>query len=45
MKLCIHALTDKYGNHYAVAELFLGVPLFPGTSEYNQLALITHVLG
>jgi dual specificity protein kinase YAK1 len=28
-----------------VVELFLGLPLFPGTSEYNQLSRITEMLG
>lgn len=27
------------------AELFLGLPLFPGTSEYNQLARIIEMQG
>ncbi|KAI7876951.1 kinase-like protein [Lichtheimia hyalospora FSU 10163] len=36
---------DMWSLGCILAELFLGVPLFPGTSEYNQLALITHVLG
>jgi dual specificity protein kinase YAK1 len=26
-------------------ELFLGLPLFPGTSEYNQLTRIIEMLG
>lgn len=26
-------------------ELFLGLPLFPGTSEYNQITRITDMLG
>jgi len=28
-----------------VVELFLGLPLFPGSSEYNQVARITEMLG
>lgn len=28
-----------------VAELFLGLPLFPGSSEYNQLFRIVEMLG
>lgn len=27
------------------AELFLGLPLFPGSSEYNQLSRIVEMLG
>lgn len=26
-------------------ELFLGLPLFPGTSEYNQITRIVDLLG
>jgi dual specificity protein kinase YAK1 len=26
-------------------ELFLGLPLFPGTSEYNQITRIVEMLG
>lgn len=26
-------------------ELFLGLPLFPGTSEFNQITRITEMLG
>lgn len=28
-----------------VAELFLGLPIFPGSSEYNQLSRIIDTLG
>lgn len=28
-----------------VVELFLGLPLFPGSSEYNQVSRITDMLG
>lgn len=28
-----------------VVELFLGLPLFPGSSEYNQVCRITEMLG
>jgi dual specificity protein kinase YAK1 len=28
-----------------VVELFLGLPLFPGSSEYNQVSRITEMLG
>ena len=28
-----------------MVELFLGLPLFPGSSEYNQVARITEMLG
>jgi hypothetical protein len=27
------------------AEIFLGLPLFPGTSEYNQMSRIVEILG
>jgi dual specificity protein kinase YAK1 len=27
------------------AELFLGLPLFPGSSEYNQLSRIIELVG
>lgn len=27
------------------AELFLGLPLFPGSSEYNQMSRIIEILG
>jgi len=27
------------------AELFIGLPLFPGTSEYEQVKLIVNLLG
>lgn len=28
-----------------VAELFLGIPLFPGANEYDQLSRILDLLG
>jgi len=27
------------------AELYLGLPLFPGSSEYNQVSRIVNMLG
>lgn len=27
------------------AELFIGLPIFPGTSEYEQVQLIVNLLG
>lgn len=36
---------DMWSLGCIVAELFLGLPIFPGTSEYNQLSRITDSLG
>ncbi|KAL0074711.1 kinase-like domain-containing protein [Phycomyces blakesleeanus] len=36
---------DMWSLGCVVAELFLGIPLFPGSSEYNQLTRITEMLG
>lgn len=36
---------DMWSCGCVLAELLLGIPLFPGTSEYNQLAKIVQVLG
>ena len=36
---------DMWSLGCIVAELFLGLPIFPGTSEYNQLCRITDTLG
>lgn len=36
---------DMWSLGCIVAELFLGLPIFPGTSEYNQLSRITETLG
>ncbi|KAJ9068468.1 dual specificity protein kinase yak1 [Entomophthora muscae] len=36
---------DMWSVGCILAELFLGLPLFPGTSEYNQLARIQELLG
>ncbi|ANB15940.1 serine/threonine protein kinase YAK1 [Sugiyamaella lignohabitans] len=36
---------DMWSLGCIVAELFLGLPIFPGTSEYNQLCRITETLG
>lgn len=39
------ASIDIWSLGCIVAELFLGLPLFPGSSEYNQLTRITEMLG
>lgn len=36
---------DMWSLGCIVAELFLGLPIFPGTSEYNQLSRIVDTLG
>lgn len=36
---------DMWSLGCIVAELFLGLPIFPGTSEYNQLSRIIDTLG
>ncbi|KAG0168819.1 dual specificity protein kinase yak1 [Apophysomyces sp. BC1034] len=36
---------DMWSLGCIVAELFIGLPLFPGSSEYNQLKRITDMLG
>lgn len=36
---------DMWSLGCIMAELFLGLPIFPGTSEYNQLSRITDTLG
>ncbi|KAJ1642535.1 dual specificity protein kinase yak1, partial [Coemansia asiatica] len=36
---------DMWSLGCIVAELYLGLPLFPGTSEYNQLSRIVDLLG
>ncbi|KAG1374405.1 hypothetical protein G6F60_009529 [Rhizopus arrhizus] len=39
------ASIDMWSFGCIVAELFLGLPLFPGSSEYNQLFRIVEMLG
>jgi len=39
------AAIDMWSLGCIVVELFLGLPLFPGSSEYNQVARITEMLG
>ena len=36
---------DMWSLGCIVAELFIGIPLFPGSSEYNQLFRIIEMLG
>lgn len=36
---------DMWSLGCIAAELFLGLPLFPGTSEYNQLWRVVDMLG
>lgn len=36
---------DMWSLGCIVAELFLGLPIFPGTSEYNQMSRIVDTLG
>ena len=36
---------DMWSLGCIAVELFLGLPLFPGTSEYNQLTRIIEMLG
>jgi len=39
------AAIDMWSLGCIAVELFLGLPLFPGTSEYNQLTRIVEMLG
>ncbi|ORY98634.1 kinase-like domain-containing protein [Syncephalastrum racemosum] len=36
---------DVWSTGAVVAELYLGIPIFPGSSEYDQLRRITEMLG
>lgn len=36
---------DMWSFGCIVAELFLGIPIFPGISEYNQISKIVEMLG
>ena len=47
-RLTLHrysAAIDMWSLGCIVVELFLGLPLFPGSSEYNQVSRITEMLG
>ena len=39
------AAIDMWSVGCICAELFLGIPIFPGNSEYDQLARIIEILG
>ncbi|GAB7362019.1 hypothetical protein MBLNU230_g2054t1 [Neophaeotheca triangularis] len=39
------AAIDMWSLGCIVVELFLGLPLFPGSSEYNQVSRITEMMG
>ena len=39
------AAIDMWSLGCIAVELFLGLPLFPGTSEYNQICRIVDMLG
>ena len=39
------ASIDMWSLGCIAVELFLGLPLFPGTSEYNQICRIVEMLG
>jgi dual specificity protein kinase YAK1 len=39
------AAIDMWSFGCILLELFLGLPIFPGTSEYNQLSRIVDTLG
>ena len=40
-----NAAIDMWSLGCIAVELFLGLPLFPGTSEYNQITRIVEMLG
>ncbi|KAF8904456.1 kinase-like domain-containing protein [Gymnopilus junonius] len=43
--MAYNAAIDMWSLGCIAVELFLGLPLFPGTSEYNQLTRIIEMLG
>ena len=45
MGLPYTAAIDMWSLGCIVAELALGLPLFPGTSQFNQLCLIAEMFG
>lgn len=45
MGLPYSSAIDMWSLGCIVVELFLGLPLFPGSSEYNQVSRITEMLG
>ena len=40
-----NASIDMWSLGCIAVELFLGLPLFPGTSDYNQITKIVEILG
>ncbi|GAA6009229.1 hypothetical protein JCM10207_004316 [Rhodosporidiobolus poonsookiae] len=45
LSLPYSAMIDMWSLGCICVELFLGLPLFPGTSEYNQITRIVEMLG
>ena len=43
--LTYNSAIDMWSLGCIAVELFLGLPLFPGTSEYNQITRIVEMLG
>lgn len=45
MGLPYDSAIDMWSLGCIAAELFLGIPIFPGNSEYDQLSKIFEILG
>lgn len=45
LSLPYSAMIDMWSLGCICVELFLGLPLFPGTSEFNQITRIVEMLG